>query len=307
MTPVLVPILVGTVVAATPLIYAAMGELVAERSGVLNLGVEGMMLMGAVAAFGLRIAGYPAVVAGLAAAVAGAVSAFVFAFLALTLRTNQYAAGLALTILGSGLSGFIGHNYGGLSVESIAHVHLGALSELPVVGPVVFAQDPMVYVALALTAAITWFLYRTKAGLVVRAIGEAPHSALAIGYDVIRIRYLTTIFGGAMAGLGGAYLSLSYTPLWVEDMTAGRGWIALALVVFASWRPARLLLGACLFGGVSVIQLFAQGFGIALPSELLSALPYVATIIVLVAMSRNARTLRLNAPVSLAQAFHPDG
>jgi general nucleoside transport system permease protein len=306
MTSVLVPILAGTVVAATPLIYAAMGELLVERSGVLNLGVEGMMLMGAVAAFGLRIAGYPAVVAALAAALAGAASAFAFAFLALTLRTNQYAAGLALTILGSGLSGFIGHNYGGLSVESIAHVHLGALSELPVVGPVVFAQDPMVYLALALTAAIAWFLYRTKAGLVVRVIGEAPHSALAIGYDVIRIRYFTTLFGGAMAGLGGAYLSLSYTPLWVEDMTAGRGWIALALVVFASWRPARLLLGAWLFGGLSVIQLFTQGFGIALPSELLSAMPYVATIIVLVAISRNTRTLRLKAPVSLAQAFHPD-
>jgi simple sugar transport system permease protein len=306
MTSVLVPILAGTVVAATPLIYAAMGELLVERSGVLNLGVEGMMLMGAVAAFGLRIAGYPAVVAALAAALAGAASAFAFAFLALTLRTNQYAAGLALTILGSGLSGFIGHNYGGLSVESIAHVHLGALSELPVVGPVVFAQDPMVYLALALTAAIAWFLYRTKAGLVVRVIGEAPHSALAIGYDVIRIRYFTTLFGGAMAGLGGAYLSLSYTPLWVEDMTAGRGWIALALVVFASWRPARLLLGAWLFGGLSVIQLFTQGFGIALPSELLSAMPYMATIIVLVAISRNTRTLRLKAPVSLAQAFHPD-
>jgi general nucleoside transport system permease protein len=305
-TPVSVPILAGTVVAATPLIYAALGELVAERSGVLNLGVEGMMVMGAVTAFGLRIAGYPAVVAALAACLAGLVSALAFAFLALTLRTNQYAAGLALTILGSGLSGFIGHNYGGLAVESIAHVQFGVLSELPVVGPVVFAQDSMVYLALVLTAAITWFLYRTKAGLVVRAVGEAPHSALAIGYDVILIRYLTTLFGGAMAGLGGAYLSLSYTPLWVEDMTAGRGWIALALVVFASWRPMRLVLGAWLFGGVTVIQLFAQALGVALPSELLSALPYVATIVVLVAISRNARTLRLNAPLSLAQAFHPD-
>ena len=306
MSAVLVPILVGTVVAATPLIYAAMGELVAERSGVLNLGVEGMMLMGAVTAFGLRVAGYPAVIAAVAAAAAGTASALVFAFLALTLRTNQYAAGLALTILGSGLSGFIGHNYGGLSVQSIAHVDLGWLSKTPMLGSVLFSQDPMAYLALALTAAIAWFLYRTKAGLVVRAVGEAPHSALAIGYDVIRIRYLATLFGGAMAGLGGAYLSLSYTPLWVEDMTAGRGWIALALVVFASWRPARLVLGAWLFGGVSVLQLFAQGLGIAVPSELLSALPYVATIVVLVAISRNARALRLNAPVSLAQPFHPD-
>jgi len=305
-TWVIVPILVGTVVAATPLIYAALGELVVERSGVLNLGVEGMMLLGAVAAFGLRVAGYPATVAAAAAALVGAAAALVFGFLALTLRTNQYAAGLALSILGSGLSGFIGHNYGGRSVESLGHVHLGVLSDWPVVGPVLFAQDPMVYLALALAAAVSWFLYRTKAGLVVRVIGEAPHSALAIGYDVVRIRYLTISFGGAMAGLSGAYLSLSYTPLWVEDMSAGRGWIALALVVFSSWRPARLLLGAWLFGGVSVIQLFVQGFGAVLPSELFSALPYLATIIVLVAISRNARTLRSNAPVSLAQAFHAE-
>ena len=278
----------------------------AERSGVLNLGVEGMMLIGAVSAFAMAVAGYPPVVAALVAALAGAAASLIFGVLALTLATNQYAAGLALTILGSGLSGFIGHRFGSVSVDSIAKIHVPLLSDLPVVGPILFSQDPMVYVALAMTAGVAWFLHRTKAGLVVRIVGEAPHSALAIGYPVIRIRYLTTMFGGAMAGLGGAYLSLSYTPLWVEDMTAGRGWIALALVVFATWRPWRLVLGAWLFGGVSVFQLFAQGFGLKLPTEVLSALPYLATILVLVAISRDPRTLRLNAPLSLAQPFRAE-
>jgi simple sugar transport system permease protein len=303
----LVPILSSTIVAATPLIYAATGELVTERSGVVNLGVEGMMLIGTVTAFAVALAGYSPFVAGIAAAGAGALASLVFAFLALSLATNQYAAGLALTILGSGLSAFIGHDFSGASLKTIAKVHLPVLSDLPVAGPVLFAHDPMVYLALALVAAVWWFLYRTKAGLVVRIVGEAPQSAHAIGYPVIAIRYLATMFGGAMAGLGGAYLALAYTPLWVENMTAGRGWIALALVVFAAWRPGRVLLGAWLFGGVSVLQLFAQGIGIKVPSELLSSLPYIATIVVLVAISRNPKTLRLNAPVSLGQSFRPQG
>lgn len=306
MEHLLVPLLSGTLVAATPLIYAALGELVAERSGVLNLGVEGMMLIGAVTAFGAALAGYPAVIAAAAGAGAGAAASLLFAVLALSLATNQYAAGLALTILGSGLSGFIGHQFGSSSGASIVKIRLPTLSALPIIGPVLFNQDPMVYLALIITAGVWWFLYRTKPGLVVRIVGEAPQSAREIGYPVIRIRYCTTMFGGAMAGLGGAYLSLAYTPLWVEDMTAGRGWIALALVVFAAWRPWRLVLGAWLFGGVSVLQLFAQGFGVQLPSELLSALPYVATIVVLVAISRNPQTLRLNTPLSLAQPFRPE-
>ena len=307
MEQLLVPLLSGTLVAATPLIYAALGELVAERSGVLNLGVEGMMLIGAIAAFASAVAGHGALVAALAGAAAGAGAALLFAALALSLATNQYAAGLALTILGSGLSGFIGHRFGGDSVTSLARVHVPVLSNLPIVGPILFAQDPMVYLALAATAVVWWFLYRTKPGLIVRVIGEGPQSAHAIGHPVILIRYATTLFGGAMAGLGGAYLSLAYTPLWVEDMTAGRGWIALALVVFAAWRPWRLVAGAWLFGGVSVVQLFAQGFGVRVPSEALSALPYLATIVVLVAMSRNPRTLRLNTPLALAQPFRPEG
>lgn len=265
------------------------------------------MLIGAVTAFGMEVAGHSAPVAALAAAAAGAAAALLFALLALGLATNQYAAGLALTILGSGLSAFIGHRFGNDSVASIAKLRVPLLADLPVIGPILFAQDPMVYAALAATAAVWWFLYRTKPGLVVRAVGEAPHSALAIGYPVMAIRYATTLFGGAMAGLGGAYLSLAYTPLWVEDMTAGRGWIALALVVFAAWRPWRMVAGAWLFGGVSVLQLFAQGIGLQLPSEALSALPYLATIVVLVAISRNPRTLRLNTPLSLAQPFRPEG
>ena len=303
----LVPILSGTIVAATPLVYAATGELVAERSGVINLGVEGMMLIGTVTAFATAYAGYPPFFAALAAAGAGALISLIFAFLALSLATNQYAAGLALTILGSGLSAFIGHGFSGASLKTIAKIHIPVLSGLPVVGPVLFNYDLMTYFALAMTGAIWWFFYRTKAGLVVRIVGEAPQSAHAIGYPVILIRYLTTMFGGAMAGLGGAYLALAYTPLWVENMTAGRGWIALALVVFAAWRPGRVLLGAWLFGGVTVLQLFAQGIGIKVPSELLSSLPYIATIVVLVAISRNPRTLRLNAPVSLGQSFRPQG
>jgi ABC-type uncharacterized transport system permease subunit len=306
MAHLLIPLIAGTLVAATPLLFAALGELVAERSGVLNLGVEGMMLIGAVSAFGTVAAGYPALLAALVAAIAGAVASLAFGILALTLTTNQYAAGLALTILGSGLSGFVGHRFGGTSVPSIAKIQVPLLSKLPVLGPALFSQDAMVYCALLMTAGLWWFLYRTKAGLIVRIVGEAPQSALAIGYPVIRIRYMTTLFGGAMAGLGGAYLSLSYTPLWVEDMTAGRGWISLALVVFATWRPWRVVMGAWLFGGVSVLQLFAQGFGVEVPSELLSSLPYVATIIVLVAISRNPQTLRLNAPLSLAQPFRPE-
>lgn len=306
MEHLLASLLSGMLIAATPLIYAALGELVAERSGVLNLGVEGMMLLGAVTAFGAAFAGYPPLVAAIAAMGASAAAAAVFAVLALSLATNQYAAGLALTILGSGLSGLIGRHFGSSAIASIAKIHLPVLSDLPLAGPVLFNQDPMVYLALIMAAGVWWFLYRTKPGLVVRAVGEAPHSALAIGYPVIRIRYLATVFGGAMAGLGGAYLSLAYTPLWVEDMTAGRGWIALALVVFAAWRPGRLILGAWLFGGVSVLQLFVQGFGVQLPSELLSALPYLATIVVLVAISRNPQTLRLNTPLSLAQPFRPE-
>ncbi len=302
---VAIAIVTGTVIAATPLLFAAMGELVVERSGVLNLGIEGMMLIGAVTAFSLSFAGYPPALAVLAAVAAGAASSLLFGVLALTLLANQYAAGIALAILGGGLSGFLGRNFGAAPIEPVGPIHVPGLSEVPFIGPVLFGYDPMVYLALALFGAVWWVLYRTRAGLVIRIIGENPQAAHDIGYRVIPIRYATVVFGGAMAGLGGAYLALAYTPLWVENMTSGRGWIALALVVFASWRPLRVLLGALLFGGVNILQFHAQSQGIGVPSEFLSALPYLATILVLVLISRNRQMQKVNFPASLARPFRP--
>lgn len=298
-------IFTGTIIAATPLIYAALGELVVEKSGVLNLGIEGMMLMGAAVGFYMAYNGYPMPVAVLAAALAGGASSLVFGILALTCQTNQIVAGLALAIFGSGLSAFIGRKFGAVPAEVVDAIHVPGLSDIPVLGPLLFRYDPLVYFALVMFGAITWFLFRTKPGLVIQAIGESPESAHAIGYHVIRIRYCTTLFGGAMAGVGGAYLSIAYTPLWVENMTAGKGWISVALVVFSTWRPLRVVLGAWLFGGATILQLQAQALGLAVPSEFLSALPYVATIIVLVIISRNRQMVMLHFPASLAQPFRP--
>jgi simple sugar transport system permease protein len=302
----LIPIFVAAVAAGTPMVFAALGELITEKSGVLNLGVEGMMLMGAVSGFAVASqTGNPwfGAVAGTAA---GAAMALIFAVLTLNLMANQVASGLALTLFGVGLSAFLGKPYESVSLTVAPPPEIPLLSQIPVVGPVLFKYHVLVYVSWALFAAIAWFLYRSRAGLVLRSIGESPESAHAIGYPVIRIRYLATLFGGAMAGLGGAYLSEFYAPLWVEGMTAGRGWIALALVVFATWRPARVMIGAYLFGGVTIAQFFAQGAGVSIPSQFLSALPYLATIIVLVFISRNLATIRLNAPVSLAKSYRPD-
>ena len=302
---VAIAIVTGTVIAATPLLFAAMGELVVERSGVLNLGIEGMMLIGAVTAFSLSFAGYPAPVAAAAAVAAGAASSLLFGVLALTLLANQYAAGIALAILGGGLSGFLGRSFGAAPIEPVGPIHVPVLSEIPFIGPVLFGYDPMVYLTLALFGAVWWVLYRTRAGLVIRIVGENPQAAHDVGYRVIPIRYATVVFGGGMAGFGGAYLALAYTPLWVENMTSGRGWIALALVVFASWRPLRVLLGALLFGGVNILQFHAQSRGIGVPSEFLSALPYLATILVLVLISRNRQMQKVNFPASLAKPFRP--
>jgi simple sugar transport system permease protein len=302
----LIPILVAAVAAGTPMVFAALGELVTEKSGVLNLGVEGMMLMGAVTGFAVASqTGNPwlGAVAGMAA---GAAMALIFAVLTLNLMANQVASGLALTLFGVGLSAFLGKPYESVSLTVAPPPAIPLLSDIPVLGPLLFKYHVLVYVSWALFAAIAWFLYRSRAGLVLRSIGESPESAHAIGYPVIRIRYLATLFGGAMAGLGGAYLSEFYAPLWVEGMTAGRGWIALALVVFATWRPARVMIGAYLFGGVTIAQFFAQGAGISVASQFLSALPYLATIVVLVFISRNLATIRLNAPVSLAKSYRPD-
>lgn len=300
-----VAVFTGTVIAATPLIFAALGELVVEKSGVLNLGIEGMMLFGAVFAFWAAVAGFPTPIAIVVGALAGAAASLLFGVLTLTFLTNQCAAGLALAIFGSGVSAFFGDRFGSVQIQALKPIDLPFVSDLPVVGPLLFQYDPLVYLALAAFVLITWFLYRTKGGLVLRTTGESPENAHAIGYPVIRIRYLAVLFGGLMAGLGGAYLSLAYTPLWVEDMTAGKGWIALALVVFATWRPTRVLLGAWLFGGLTVMQLQAQAHGVRVPSELLSALPYLATIAVLVVISQNRRLLLQHYPASLARPFRP--
>lgn len=302
-----IAIVTGTVIAATPLVLAALGELMVEKSGVLNLGIEGMMLIGAAFAFGIALAGLPLWLAVLAGIVGGAASSALFGVLALTFLTNQYAAGLALAIFGSGLSAMIGESFGNTPIVALGALHFPVLSDIPVIGPLLFRFDILVYFALFMVGFIAWFLYRTKAGLVLRTIGESPETAHAIGYPVIRIRYFAVLFGGAMAGLAGAYLSVAYTPLWVENMTAGRGWIALALVVFATWRPLRILFGAWLFGGMTILQLQGQVLGLPVPSEALSVLPYVATIVVLVIISRNRKLLALNFPVSLAKPFRPAG
>lgn len=302
----LILLIVVTLGAGTPLIYAALGELVAEKSGVLNLGVEGMMLVGAIVAFIVVSATGNQSLGVLAALGVGAALALIFAFLTLTLQANQVATGLALSIFGVGLSAFIGKNYVGRALQSAGQPEASWLGDVPVLGSLLTQLHPLVYLSWVLFAAVSWFLFRSRAGLVLRAVGESPSSAHAIGYPVVPIRYLATLFGGAMAGVAGAYLSLVYAPLWLEGMTAGRGWIALALVVFASWRPGRVLIGAYLFGGITITQFFAQGAGIAFASEAMSALPYIATIVVLVFISRDLAMIRLNAPVSLGKPFHPD-
>ncbi|MBB5751270.1 ABC transporter permease [Prosthecomicrobium pneumaticum] len=299
-------ILLTVVTAAVPLLLAAIGELVVERSGVLNLGVEGMMIMGAAGGFAaatLSGSPYIGIFGGLAA---GIVMAALFAFVTLFLVANQVASGLALSLLGLGLSGIIGEPFVGTPGTKLPALAVPVLSDIPLVGKVLFAQDILVYAAAAITFGVWWFLYRTRGGLIVRAVGDNHGSAHALGYPVIRVRLLAILFGGACAGLAGAYLSLAYTPLWIENMTAGRGWIALALVVFASWLPARVVVGALLFGAVSILQFHAQAMGLGIPSQFLSSLPYLVTILVLVLISSNRSVLRVNTPASLGRPFVPD-
>ena len=302
----LAPILAAMITAATPLLLAALGEVVTEKSGVLNLGVEGMMLVGAVSGFAVTVTTGSHAMGILMAACAGVVMALIFAFLTLTLLANQVATGLALTLFGTGLSALIGQGFVGTPIPRLPELNLPGLSDLPFIGPILFSHDALVYLGLAMVGAVSWFLYDTRAGLVLRAIGESHEAAHAIGFSVLGIRYLAVMFGGAMAGLAGAYLSLAYTPMWAENMSSGRGWIALALVVFATWKPGRLLLGAWLFGFVSIAELHVQGLGLRVPSQFLSMLPYLATIFVLVLISRDATRIRLNAPACLGKVFHPD-
>jgi len=306
MSDAAVAMLAATIAAATPLVFAALGELVAEKAGVLNLGVEGMMLVGALAGFATAATSGSVWLGAAAGAAAGAAIAAIFALLTVNLVASQVASGLALTLFGAGLSAFAGKPFEGVSLARAGVAGLPGLVQVPVLGPVLFDQHGLVYLSWGLVAAVHWFLYRTRQGLVLRAIGEAPESAHAIGCPVRRVRWLATLFGGALAGVGGAYLSEIHTPMWVEGLVAGRGWIALALVVFATWRPVRVAAGAFLFGGVTVAQFFAQAAGIGLPSELLSALPYLATIMVLVIISRDATAIRLNSPMSLGRAFRPE-
>ncbi len=295
----------ATLNAGTVLAFAALGLLVNERSGVVNLGAEGMMLVAALVGFAVGVGTGSDWLAFAAGAAAGASMAAAFGVLAIGLNTNQYATGLALSLFGGGLSAFFGQAYTQERLPERPHFEVPWLADLPFAGPAFFRQHPMVYLAIALTAAIAWFLYRSRAGLVLRAVGESPESAHALGYPVRRIRLAAVVAGGALCGLSGAYLSVAYTPLWVEGMVAGKGWIALALTTFATWRPARVLLGAYLFGGVTMLQFHLQGEGVELPSQWLGMLPYLSTIAVLALISRDAGWVRLNMPASLGKSFNP--
>jgi simple sugar transport system permease protein len=295
----------ATLNAGTVLAIAALGLLINEKAGVVNLGAEGMMLCAA-------IAGFAAVVhtgndwIGFAAGMgAGALLAALFGLLVIWLGTNQYATGLALSLFGVGFSAFAGIRYVQEKLPERPQFEVPFLADIPLLGSALFKQHPMVYATMALCIGLIWFLDRTRTGLVLRAVGESPESAHALGYPVRRIRLAAVVTGGALCGLAGAYISVIYTPLWVEGMVAGKGWIALALTTFATWRPARVLLGAYLFGGVTMLQFHLQGAGVEVPSEALSALPYVATIVVLALISRNPTWIRVNMPASLGRAFHP--
>jgi simple sugar transport system permease protein len=302
-TAILVSILMTLVAASTPILLAALGELVTEKAGVLNLGVEGMMLCGAVAGFAVAFSTGSTMLGLLAAMMAGVATAMVFAVLTLSLTANQVATGLALTIFGIGASSLIGAGFVGRTITRLGPVFPAALSEHPWLRAV-FGHDIVVYLSLALVIGVSLFLRRTRPGLILRAVGENDASAHAIGYPVIAIRYAAIAFGGALAGLGGAYFSLALTPMWADGLTAGRGWIALALVVFAAWKPGRLLLGAYLFGAVMTLELQAKAAGITwLAPELLAMTPYLATIAVLTMMSLGRKTGRLNAPACLGKPF----
>ena len=300
---ILTPLLVSVIVASTPLLLAATGELVVERAGVLNLGVEGMMLGGAIAGFAAaHLTGSTALGLG-AAMLAGLALALLFAFVTLTLQANQTATGLALTIFGRGLSALVGAGFVGIAGPVLPKLEVPGLTTLPFVGPVLFGHDGMVYAALAILAAVAWTLRFTHAGLVLRAVGDSHDAAHALGYGVIPIRYAACLFGGVLAGLAGATMSLAITPSWAQDMTAGRGWVALALVTFSAWRPGWLLVGAWFFGALMYLSLYVQALGVPVPSALLSALPYIGTIVVLVLISRDRRRIRLHRPAMLGRPF----
>lgn len=287
-------------VAATPILFAAIGELVVEKAGVLNLGVEGMMITGAVCGFVVTIETGQPYLGFIAGAAGGAGLSLLFAFLTQITLANQVASGLALTLFGLGLSALIGQSYVGLKPERTPDLFSQTLADIPVLGPILFSHDVILYLGLVLVVAVWAFIKFTRAGLILRSVGENHDAAHALGYKVVRIRTLAILFGGACAGIGGAYLSLVRVPQWTEGMTAGIGWIALALVVFASWKPGRVLMGAYLFGGLDQLQLRLQGAGVAIPVEYLAMSPYVITIVVLVILSAD----KSGAPASLGRTFH---
>ena len=298
-------LLAATLSAGTVLAIAALGLLINEKAGIVNLGAEGMMLCAAIAGFAAVVHSGNIWLGFLAGMAAGAALAAIFGVLVIWLNTNQYATGLALSLFGAGFSAFAGIKYVQEKLPEQSQFALPVLGDLPFIGPALFRQHPMVYIAMALTLALIWFLYRTRAGLVLRSVGESPESAHALGYPVRRIRLAAVVAGGALCGLAGAYVSVVYTPLWVEGMIAGKGWIALALTTFATWRPARVLLGAYLFGGVTMLQFHLQSMGVDMPPQFLTMLPYLATIVVLVLISRNPRWIRLNMPTSIGKPFYP--
>ena len=298
-------LIAATLASGTPLAIAGLGLLINEKAGVLNLGAEGMMLVAAIAGFATAFNTGSDTLAFAAGALAGALVAAAFGALVIWLNTNQYATGLAVSLFGYGFSAFVGVAYVGKKLSERQPFEVPGLSQIPFVGPALFKQHPMVYVAIGLVALTMWFLYRSRTGLVLRAVGESPESAHALGYKVRWIRLAAVMAGGALCGVAGAFLSVVYAPLWVEGLVAGRGWIALALTTFATWRPLRVLFGAYLFGGVTMAQFALQGAGVDISSQLLAMLPYVATIVVLAIISRNPAWIRINMPASLGKPFHP--
>ena len=298
-------LLAATLNAGTVLALAALGLLINEKSGIVNLGAEGMMLCAAVAGFAAVVHTGQDSLGFLAGMVAGGVLAALFGVLVIWLNTNQYATGLALSLFGAGFSAFVGVPYVQAKLPERMVYEIPGLADLPFIGPALFRQHPMVYLAIGLTLGLVWFLQRSRAGLILRSVGESPESAHALGYPVRRIRLAAVVVGGALCGLAGAYISVIYTPLWVEGMIAGKGWIALALTTFATWRPVRVLLGAYLFGGVTMLQFHLQALGMDVPSQFLSMLPYLATIVVLALISRNPQWIRVNMPAAIGKPFFP--
>ena len=299
----LLQILTAAIKTGTPLLLVALGEMVCEKSGVLNLGQEGMMLMGAVCGFIAAFSTGSLLLGVLAAMAAGMLMSLLFGVISMHLRANQVATGLALTIFGTGLSAFIGSSYVGQTVKGFQGIQIPGLADIPFIGTLLFSHDLLIYVSWVLVLVVGWFCVKTRGGLILRAVGENPHNANAIGLPVLTVRYLAILFGGAMAGLAGSYMSLAYTPMWMENMTGGRGWIALALVVFASWKTKNLVLGAYLFGIASIMHLVLQGLGMKISPSLLAMLPYLATLIVMIFIGSNRMKEKLSAPMSLGQTF----